>query len=103
MIDVAGRQLLRVTTDAHALHRRAIRWILARKVWHRRRHHLYNLTEQDHRAAKRRYYPVLGFRSLASAARFCAAFDELRQYVRVRRRGGNHVRLVEQRRLFVAR
>ena len=46
---------------------------------------------------------MLGFGRFAAAARFCAAFDELRQYFRVRRRGGPHVPLPEQRRLFLAR
>ena len=50
-----------------------------------------------------RYYPMLGFGSFDSASRFCSAFDELRQYFRVRRRGEDHVALAEQRRLFVTR
>ncbi len=103
LIEVAGRKPLRVTTDHHPAYRKAIRWILGRKVIHRRNQYLNNLTEQDHRAIKQRYYPMLGFGRFASAARFCAAFDELRQYFRVRRRGGPHVPLPEQRRLFLAR
>ena len=70
---------------------------------HRRNQYLNNLTEQDHRAIKQRSYPMLGFGRFESAARFCAAFDELRQYFRVRRRGGPHVPLPDQRRLFLAR
>ena len=46
---------------------------------------------------------MLGFGSFESASRFCAAFDELRQYFRVRRRGERHVSLAEQRRLFLTR
>ena len=46
---------------------------------------------------------VDGFGSFESASRFCAAFDELRQYFRVRRRGECHVSLAEQRRLFLTR
>ncbi len=46
---------------------------------------------------------MLGFRSFASAARFCTAFDQLRQYFRVRQRGAEWVPLAEQRRLFVTR
>ncbi len=64
--------------------------------------HLNNLTEQSHRAAKQRYYPMLGFGSFESASRFCAAFDELRQYFRWRR-GEAHASLAEQRRLFLTR
>ncbi len=43
------------------------------------------------------------FGSFESASRFCAAFDELQQYFRVRRRGEGHVSLSEQRRLFLTR
>ena len=46
---------------------------------------------------------MLGFGSFESAARFCAAFDELRQYFRVRRRRSAWVPLAEQRQLFVTR
>ena len=103
LIDVAAARPLRVTTDHHPAYRKAIRWIPGRKVLHRTNQYLNNLTEQDHRAIKQCYYPMLGFGSFESAARFCAAFDELRQYFRVRRRGGDHVALGEQRRIFVER
>ena len=103
LIDVAAARPLRLTTDHHPAYRKAIRWIPGRKVLHRTNQYLNNLTEQDHRAIKQCYYPMLGFGSFESAARFCAAFDELRQYFRVRRRGGDHVALGEQRRLFVER
>jgi len=46
---------------------------------------------------------MLEFGSFESASRFCSAFDELRHYFRVRRRGEDHVPLAEQRRLFLAR
>ncbi len=70
---------------------------------HRTNQCLNNYTEQSHRAVKQRYCPMLGFGNFESAARFCSAFDELRQYLRVRRRGESHVPLAEQRRLFTAR
>ena len=103
LVEVAGRKPLRVTTDHHPVYLRAIRWTLGRKVVHRTRQYLNNLTEQSHRAVKQRYYPMLGFGTFESAARFCAAFDELRHYLRVRRRGESHVPLAEQRRLFTTR
>ena len=62
-----------------------------------------NLTEQDHRAIKQGYYPMLGFGSFESAARFCTAFDEVGQYFRVRSRRAKHVPLGEQRLVFVER
>ena len=103
LVDVAQRTPQRVTTDAHPPYRRAIRWILGRKVRHRCSQDLNNLAEQSHRAIKQRDDPMLGFGSFASAARFCTAFDALRQYFRVRQRGAEWVPLAEQRRLFVQR
>ena len=88
LLEVGGRKPLRVTTDHHPAYRKAIRWILGRRVLHRRSQCLNNLTEQDHRAVKHRSYPMLGFGRFESAARFCAAFDELRQDFRIRCRGG---------------
>ena len=103
LVDAAGGKPLRVTTDQHPAYRRAIRWILGRKVLHRTTRYLNNYTEQSHRAVKQRYYPMLGFGNFESASQFCAAFDELREYFRVRRRGEAHVSLAEQRRLFLTR
>ena len=103
LVDVAGRKPLRVTTDHHPAYRKAIRWILGRKVVHRTNQYLNNLIEQDHRAVKQRYYPMRGFGSFASAARFCSAFDEVRQYLRWRRGRRDHMPLAEQRRLFASR
>ena len=103
LVDVAERKPPRVTTDQPPPYRRAIRWILGRKVVHRTNPYRNNLTEQDHRAVKQRYYPMLGFGSFASAARFCSVFEELRQYLRARGRRGEGVPLAEQRRRFVGR
>ena len=37
----------------------------------------------EERPIKQRYYPMFGFQNLESASRFCSAFDELRNYLRV--------------------
>ncbi len=103
LVDVAERKPPRVTTDQPPPYRRAIRWILGRKVVHRTNPYRNNLTEQDHRAVQQRDDPMLGFGSFASAARFCSAFEELRQYLRARGRRGEGVPLAEQRRRFVGR
>ena len=103
LVDGAQRTPQRVTTDPQPPYRRAIRWILGRKVPHRCNRYLNNLTEQSHRAIKQRYYPMLGFGSFASAARFCTVFDELRQYFRVRQRPGGTVPLADKRQLFLTR
>ena len=103
LVEVTERKPQRVTTDQPPLYRRAIRWILGRKVVHRTNPYRNNLTEQDHRAVQQRYYSMLGFGSFASAARFCSAFEELRQYLRARGRRGEGAPLAEQRRRFVGR
>jgi transposase-like protein len=70
LVEVAERKPRRVTTDLHPAYRRAIRWILGRKVLHRTNRYLNNYTEQSHRAVKQRYYPMLGFGNFESASRF---------------------------------
>ena len=69
LVDVAEGRPLRVTTDHHPAYRRAIRWILGRKVQHRTTQYLNNFMEQDHRAVKQRYYPDARLREL----RVCGA------------------------------
>ena len=54
LVDVAERTPQRITTDQHPPYRRAIRWILGRKVVHRTHPYLNHRTEQDHRAVKQR-------------------------------------------------
>ena len=98
LLDLTLEKPLRLTTDHHPAYGKAARWILGRKVWHRNSQYLNNRLEQDHRAIKQRYYPMLGFGRLESARRFCAAFEELRQYLRVGR-----VSLAQKRRTFLAR
>jgi putative transposase len=100
---VVGHPPDRVTTDGHHAYPRAIRRTLGRNVGHRRNRYLNNRLEQDHRGIKQRYYPLRGFGSLEAAARFCTAHDELRDYLRCRRRPGERVSLPEQRRRFRVR
>jgi transposase-like protein len=73
------------------------------KAQHRDNRYLNNRLEQDHRGVKQRYYPMQGFGSFASAAQFCCAHDELRAYLRSRKRTGETVSLAERRRLFRVR
>jgi transposase-like protein len=99
-ITIVGHKPDRVTTDKQASYPRAIRRILGRQVRHRTNQYLNNQIEQDHRAVKQRYYPMHGFGSFASAARFCPAFDEVRQYFRSRSTNQKSLPLAEQRRHF---
>jgi transposase-like protein len=74
----------RVTTDGHDSYPRAIRETLGEDVTHRCNPYLNNRIEQDHRGVKQRYYPMRGFGNFDAASRFCRAFDEQRQYFRMR-------------------
>jgi putative transposase len=103
LLEVTATGPRSVTTDQHPAYRRAIRWLVGHRAEHRTTQYLNNYTEQSHRAVKQRYYPMLGFGSFESASRFCSAFDELRDYFRIERRGQRHVSLADQRRIFIDR
>src|ERR687884_658703 len=81
----------RVTTDGHDSYPRAIRTELGQDVRHRTSAYLNNRLEQDHRGIKGRYRPMRGFKCPRSAARFCRAYDELRNFFRLRSRHHQHV------------
>jgi putative transposase len=98
--NVVGHAPERVTTDGHDSYPRAIRETLGHEVLHRCNRYLNNRIEQDHRGIKQRYYPMRGFGSVESAARFCRAFDELRHSFRPRHTMGETVSLAHQRQLF---
>ena len=99
-----GHKPDRVTTDKHASYRRAVRRVLGRKVLHRTSQYLNNRIEQDHRGIKQRYYPMRGFVSFQSAARFCTAFSEIRHYFRSQlTTTGQHFSLSKHRRIFCER
>ena len=92
-----------LTTDKHPAYKKAVRWIVGRKVLHRQNQYLNNRIEQDHRPLKQRYYPMLGFGRFDSASRFCTAFDELRHYLRVRNPRGERVSASRSRQIFSSR
>ena len=76
---------------------------MGRKVLRRQNQYLNNRMEQSHRPIKQRYYPMSGFQSFESASRFCTAFDELRNYLRVRPTDGKHIPASHRRELFSGR
>ena len=100
LIDSAGQKPLRVTTDKHPAYTKAIRWIVGRKVLHRHNQYLNNRLEQNHRGIKQRYYSMLGFAKFESASRFCNAFDELRNYLRVHVKHDEKVTASDRRAIF---
>jgi putative transposase len=81
----------RVTTDGHVSYPRAIRSTLGRHVVHRTSAYKNNRLEQDHRGVKGRTRCMRGFKSFASAERFCRSHDELRDFLRLRTRHNQHV------------
>src|SRR3954467_2860083 len=83
---VTGVTPSRVTTDGHDSYPRAIRTELGKGVRHRTSAYLNNRLEQDHRGLKGRSRPRRGLKSPRSAARFCRAHDELRNFPRLRSR-----------------
>ena len=103
-LEVAEQAPERVTTDGHDSYPRAIRETLGGEVIHRCNPYLNNRIEQDHRSIKQRYYPMRGFGNVDAASRFCRAFDEQRQYFRMRTVMRQRVRpLAQQRREFRVR
>jgi putative transposase len=100
LIDSAGRKSPRMTTYKHPAYTKAIRWIVGRKVLHRHNQYINNRMEQNHRGIKQRYYPMLGFQQFESASRFCNAFDELRNYLRVGYAGSRYVPAEVRRKIF---
>jgi putative transposase len=99
-VDIVGHAPERVTTDGHDAYPRAIYETPGSEVLHRTNRYLNNRLEQDHRGIKQRYYPMRGFGSVASASRICRAFDEVRQFFRVRTTMKQHISLVQQREVF---
>jgi transposase-like protein len=102
-LTVVGDAPEKVTRDGHYGYPRAIREALGPGVLHRCNRYLNNRIEQDHRGIKGRYAPMRGFGTFTSAARFCIAHDEVRDYFRAARRMNEPVPLPVQRALFCAR
>src|SRR5438270_9002756 len=99
-IEGAGQAPARVTTDGHDSYPRAIRETLGSDVLHRTNRSLNNRLEQDHHGIKQRNSPMRGFESVAEASCFCRAFDEVRQFFRVRTTMKQQVSLAHQREVF---
>jgi hypothetical protein len=65
--------------------------------------YLNNGIEQDHRGIKGRYKTMYCFKCFDSAARFCDAYDALRDYLRPRSFPYEALALSEQRSLYLIR
>ena len=100
LLAIAENRPLRLTTDKHPAYTKAIRWIVGRKALHRHNQYLNNRMEQNHRHIKQRYYPMLGFKRFESASRFCTAFDELRNYLRIQKPEVKRLKAADRRQMF---
>jgi putative transposase len=92
-----------VTTDGHGSYPRAIRSTLGRHVVHRTSAYKNNRLEQDHRGVKGRIRCMRGFKSFASAERFCRSYDELRNLLRPCTRHNQSVSASRRRLLHLRR
>jgi putative transposase len=92
-----------ITTDGHGSYPRAIRGTLGRRAVHRTSAYKNNRLEQDHRGVKGRVRCMRGFKSFASAERFCRSYDELRNFLRPRTRHNQHVPANRRRLLHLRR
>ncbi len=95
--EMVGPALEQVITDGHTPYSRAMAKVLGSEVKHEPVGCVANPMEQDHRGVKQRYYPLLGFKALAAAQRFCRVFEEVHQYLRPRQRMGQLVSLAQRR------
>ena len=100
---VTGMTPDQVTTDGHGSYPRAIRSTLGRRVVHRTSLYQDNRLEQDHRSVKGRIQCRRGFKSFASAKRFCRGYDELRNHLRSCTRHNQYVSASRRRLLHLRR
>ena len=77
--------------------------VLGSAVRHRDSQYLNNGLEQDHRGVKGRYGTMRGFKCPRSAGTFCRAYDELRNFLRSRRRPNQKLTAAHQRFHFLRR
>ena len=100
---VTGATPDQVTTDGHGSYPRAIRSTFGRRVEHRTSAYKNNRLEQDHRGVKGRTRCMRGFKSFASAERFCRSYDELRNLLRPRTHHNQYVSARRRRLLHLRR
>ncbi len=102
-LDLAGAAPAQVTTDGHDADPRASRETLGGGTTQRTSRDKNKRIAQDHRGVQQRSYPLRGFGAFDSAARFCPAFEQQRQYFRPVARSGEAVSLGDRRRVFQER
>ncbi|RKK01156.1 DDE domain-containing protein, partial [Pseudoroseomonas wenyumeiae] len=85
-----------VAADGHVSYPQAIQANLGKPVEYRDSASKKNGLEQDHRGITGHIRCMRGFKSFASAERFCRSYDELRNHLRPCVRHNQHVDLLQK-------
>ncbi len=73
-----------ITTDKEAALYPAIKNVFTTAIKHRDSKYMNNVIEQNHRAIKSRLRVMKGFKNIFNALIFCTAFEEIRQFFRMK-------------------
>ena len=74
----------KITTDKEPALYQAIDNVFGDYTDHRDNKFMNNRLEQDHRGIKSRYRSMKGFKNIFCALTFCTAFEEIRQFFRMK-------------------
>jgi len=87
-----------IITDKEPALYPAIKNVFGDNTKHRDSKYMNNCAEQSHRGIKSRYKVMKGFKNPFSALIFCTAFEEIRQYFRIKNKTrGERRRLISSR------
>lgn len=84
-----------ITTDKEPALYPAVKNIFGANTKHSDSKYMNNVIEQDHRGIKSRYSVMKGFNNIFCALKFCTAFEEIRQFFRMK-----HKTRAERRRMI---
>jgi transposase-like protein len=73
-----------ITTDKEPALYPAIKNVFGNNTKHRDSKYMNNMIEQDHRGIKSRCGVMKGFKNIFCALKFCTAFEEIRQFFRMK-------------------
>lgn len=82
--NTTGVTPVQITTDKEAALYPAIKNVFGATTQHRDSKYMNNRIEQDHRAIKSRLRIMKGFKNSFCALIFCTAFEEIRQFFRLK-------------------
>jgi transposase-like protein len=82
--NTAGITPEQITTDKEPALYPAIQNVFTKNTKHRDSKYMNNVIEQNHRGIKSRYKVMKGFKNIFCALIFCTAFEEIRQFFRMK-------------------